>query len=171
VTLDPLDKRFLPLTFPKGIFKARRTTTRIVIHALDTLPSWRFDIREIDRWHREERGWKAIGYHFVTSREGVVVPGRPADVIGSHCVGWNSSSISIALAGGKLDKLILTNDPRGLYKMRDLYTEAQESVLFSLVNAMLRLWPAAQVVGHTDHPDTPKLCPGFDVAKWFAGNE
>lgn len=165
--IDPKDPRFLPITFSKGIFTARKATTRIVIHALDTLPSWRFDIREVHRWHTDPkprgRGWKAIGYHFVIAREGIVVPGRPADVIGAHCEGWNSSSISIALAGGK--------DAIGMgQRAEDLYTGPQLDLLRSLVGSMLAVWPSAEVVGHRDHPKVKKLCPGFDAGEWYHGH-
>ncbi len=154
---SPTDPRFLPLDFSGIRFKARRSTTRLVIHSLDTDPDWTFDIREIDRWHREERGWAAIGYHYVIARDGTVVQGRPLDVIGAHTVGWNETSVAIALAGGKGSK---PDDPFDLN-----YTDQQFSMLYQMIEALKRLWPAIGVVGHHDHPKVTKACPGFRVAR------
>ena len=154
--------RYAPLTFPKGIFKARSKTNLIVIHSLDTPPDWKEDIRQIDRWHREERGWAAIGYHYVIFRDGTVVTGRPLDVIGAHQPGWNSRSVAIALAGGKGAK-------REDEDFFEHYTLDQETSLDRMLNALRRLWPAVQVVGHRDHPKCEKACPGFDVKVWAHG--
>lgn len=157
--IDPKDRCYLPLTFKPGIFKARSKTERIVVHSLDTPKDWKFDIREINRWHTEERGWLAIGYHYVMSRGGVIVPGRPVDVVGAHQPGWNSNSIAIALAGGRGAKegdLFL-----------DHYTPEQDAALQWFLNSALAIWPGIEVVGHRDHPKCHKTCPGFDVKEWW----
>jgi len=157
--IDPKDPRYLPLKFKPGIFRARKATERIVIHALDTAPGWKFDIRQVNGWHVEERGWVAIGYHYVLARNGVIVPGRPVDVIGAHQPGWNSNSIAIALAGG------LGAKPSATFG--DLYTPDQDEMLRWFLNSALALWPGIEVVGHRDHPKCKKLCPGFDVRTWW----
>ncbi|UOF81170.1 endodeoxyribonuclease I [Caudoviricetes sp.] len=156
---SPTDPRYLPLKFPKVAFIPRLKTERLVIHALDTAPGWEFDIREVDRWHREERKWRAIGYHYVISRDGIIVPGRPMDVIGSHTLGWNAVSIAIALAGGKG---AAKNDP-----FLKHYTPEQDTMLRLMVQAVQRLWPDITVCGHHDHPDVTKTCPGFNVHEWL----
>lgn len=148
-----------PLKLDPGLFKARKRTSRIVLHALDTPNDWPEDMREIDRWHREENGWKAIGYHYVIFRDGTITPGRPLDVIGAHCVGWNADSVGIALSGGK-DSTMDT-------KFEDLYTEKQAASLSSLCYAITRLWPGIPVKGHRDHPKAHRTCPGFDAGAWW----
>lgn len=155
------DLRYFPLDLSAVKLTARRKTERLVIHALDTPKSWPFDIREIDRWHRKERGWACIGYHYIIDRAGLVVPGRPLDVIGAHTVGWNSTSVAIALAGGKGAK------KDDLFS--DHYTVAQGAMLWAMVYSFNRLWRNIAVVGHNDHPKVTKACPGFNVEDWLDG--
>jgi N-acetylmuramoyl-L-alanine amidase len=52
----------------------------------------------IERVHLE-RGWAAVGYHFVIMPSGRVYSGRPRSAIGAHAQGSNRDSIGIALAG------------------------------------------------------------------------
>jgi len=150
---DPL--RFAPLKFEGVKFKTRSDTTRIVIHTLDTKRNWKEDIREIDRWHREERKWIAIGYHYVILRDDTVLAGRPMDAVGAHTEGWNSTSVSIALSGGKGGKrgdLFETN-----------YTPEQRRVLILLVQGLRRIYGRIPILGHHDHPKVTKNCPCFAV--------
>ena len=53
-----------------------RHIDEIVVHCTATNPKWFVDrdaqdvVKEIRRWHTEERGWSDIGYHFVIHRNG-----------------------------------------------------------------------------------------------------
>jgi N-acetylmuramoyl-L-alanine amidase len=55
-------------------------------------------MREIERWHLE-RGFLAIGYHFVISQTGRIFRGRPVDRIGAHVKGHNRGTVGICLMG------------------------------------------------------------------------
>lgn len=56
---------------------ARHPVREIIVHCSDTLPSWMDgrdiadQVKEIRRWHVEERGWKDIGYHWIIGRYSV----------------------------------------------------------------------------------------------------
>ena len=152
------DPRTLPITFPTGTLKARRATTRGVVHTLDTDPSeWREDIRDVDAWHKA-RGWQGIGYHAVIWRDGSITQGRPADVIGAHTEGWNATSLAVALSGGKGAK---RGDDFAAH-----YTPEQGKALSDYIRSALLIWPGMTWCGHHDHPDVTKACPGFRVAVW-----
>ena len=68
----------------------------------------------IDKWNREERGWSMIGYHGVIlsgvrryisdydpALDGHIQPGRPEDMMGTHCQakGMNTCSIGNCCIG------------------------------------------------------------------------
>jgi hypothetical protein len=55
-------------------------------------------MKRIERLHLD-RGWAAVGYHFVIMPSGRVYSGRPPGTVGAHAHGSNSDSIGIALAG------------------------------------------------------------------------
>jgi len=51
---------------------------------------------EIDRWHRDERGWRKIGYHHLIDRDDATLPGRAESEIGAGVEGHNRGVIHIA---------------------------------------------------------------------------
>jgi N-acetylmuramoyl-L-alanine amidase len=71
----------------------------IVLHCSDSDVPAHDNIETIRKWHVEERGFSDIGYHFVITKDGVVHPGRPEELIGAHCKGHNANSIGICLTG------------------------------------------------------------------------
>lgn len=137
-------------------FKKRNNTDHIVIHCSATPPGMNIGVREIARWHRD-KGWLAIGYHFVIRRDGNVEKGRELEDIGAHARGFNNRSIGICLVGGVNEH----NEPQ------DNFTEEQKRNLALLVDQMLTIWPDSKVVGHRDLPGVHKDCPCFDVAPWW----
>jgi hypothetical protein len=54
--------------------------------------------REIDRRHRA-RGLKRIGFHYVICENGKLERGRPIQVAGAHCLGFNADSVGVCLSG------------------------------------------------------------------------
>ena len=84
-----------------------REINEIIIHCTATNPSWYADrsdddvVKEIRRWHVEERKWSDIGYHAIIHRDGSVGYGRPIERSGAHCRGQNKSSIGVSLVGGR----------------------------------------------------------------------
>lgn len=95
----------------------------------------------IDEIHREERGFKMIGYHFFLPFSGLIEKGREESQIGAHCVGQNASSLGICLAG-------LRN-----------YTEAQFSSLKKLLLELKKKYPDATLHGHCEF--SSKECPAL----------
>ena len=130
-----------------------------------------------DEWRRRQNaGLKAIGYHYVIDRAGLVLTGRHLDEIGAHAKGYNQKSVGICLVG------------------TDQFSPAQWANLAHLVTAEIAritgrngpsdrnnplTRPAAirlaaergiAIHGHRDLPDVHKTCPGFDVSAWLKTN-
>ena len=128
-----------------------------------------------DSWRAQQNpGLKAIGYHYVIDRAGLVMTGRHIDEIGAHAQGFNQKSIGICLVG------------------LDQFSPAQWSSLAHLVTAEIAritgrngpadrnnpLTPPAAIRlasergiaihGHRELPDVHKDCPNFDVSTWLA---
>lgn len=58
------------------------------------------EMRSIQSFHVNGRGWNDIGYHFVIDGQGRVYEGRPADVLGAHAGGGaNVNNVGIAVMG------------------------------------------------------------------------
>src|SRR5690554_4720623 len=72
----------------------------IVIHCSDSRASRDIRAAGIQRWQLQ-RGWRAIGYHWVIRRDGTVEAGRPEQEPGAHVAGHNSRTIGVCLVGGK----------------------------------------------------------------------
>ena len=135
--------------------KARKTTTKIIIHCAATKPSMDIGLAEIDRWHRS-RGWLKVGYHYIIRRDGTVEKGRSHEVIGAHAKGHNATSVGVCLVGGVDD----ANKPE------DNFTPEQWGALEELVNLLVEEYPMVSVIGHNE-VDSNKECPSFDVQDWL----
>lgn len=115
---------------------------------------------EIRRWHVEERGWSDIGYHYVITRNGVVVQGRSLDKIGAHVKGHNKGTIGICLVGGKGGT---AHD-----KFRENFTKEQDFALRKLIDELKdRFVSINKVSGHNEY--AAKACPCFNVQEWITG--
>jgi hypothetical protein len=57
------------------------------------------EMRVIQDFHQNGRGWKDIGYHFLIDSAGRIFQGRPETVIGAHARGQNQGNIGISLMG------------------------------------------------------------------------
>ena len=84
-----------------------REIEQVILHSTATNPSWYSDrsvedvVKEVPRWHTEERKWSDIGYHLIIHRNGDIAEGRPIDRAGAHCRGANKHSVGIASVGGR----------------------------------------------------------------------
>ena len=143
-----------------------RPINEIIVHCADTPPSWGGNMTpeqqrdEIRRWHVEERGWSDIGYHYVITRNGVVVQGRPLDKIGAHVKGHNKGTIGICLVGGKGGT---AHD-----KFRENFTKEQDFALRKLIDELKdRFVSINKVSGHNKY--AAKACPCFNVQEWLTG--
>ena len=128
-----------------------RPITELIVHCSATPAGRDVTASDIRRWHKEERGFADIGYHFVVRLDGRVECGRPMANIGAHCRGHNSRSVGVCYVGG------IGSD--GL--PADTRTLAQRQALLGLLTALRRRFPSASIHGHRDF--APKACPSFDA--------
>jgi N-acetyl-anhydromuramyl-L-alanine amidase AmpD len=157
---------------PAPRLKDRETTDLIVVHCSATGPAADIGVAQIAQWHKQ-RGFDAVGYHYVIRRNGTLETGRRESEIGAHVRGHNANSIGVCLAGGV--------DAKG--KPENNFTPAQFSTLETLLGELKGRYPHARILGHRDlSPDkngdgriTPdefiKACPSFDVTQWLAQRE
>lgn len=107
-------------------------------------------VKEIRQWHLE-RGFNDIGYHIVVLQDGSIEFGRPFDVMGAHCKGYNKESIGVCWVGG--------------YGGLDDRTEAQKRTLIFIDKMLKAMFPDSNAHGHNEF--SSKTCPNFDVKKEF----
>ena len=142
-----------------------RPITEIILHCSDTAPAWSESktdqqvVDEIRRWHKEERGWKDIGYHYVINRNGHIMVGRPLDKVGAHVINHNTGTIGICLVGGRGG-----NENN---KFDDHFTAEQRAAVLKLIDELKARFPAImKVSGHNEY--APKACPCFSVPAFLA---
>ena len=116
-----------------------RKINRIIVHCTATPAGRHVTVADIDRWHRQ-RGFAGIGYHYVIYLDG------------SHCSGYNATSIGVCYVGGVAADCRTPLDTR---------TPAQRSSLVDLLRRLKTLYPGATIHSHGDF--APKACPSFDA--------
>lgn len=150
-----------------------RHIDEIMVHCTATPPSWmkgqNVDAKrdEIARWHTDDRGWKAIGYHEIIDRNGDTAIGRdldkdgdPWEHQGAHVSGHNKNSIGISLVGG--------HGSSETDNFLDNFTVEQDAVLRRRIAELKAQFPSIKKVsGHNEY--AAKACPGFNVTQWLNG--
>jgi hypothetical protein len=104
------------------------------------------DFDAIKRYHINHNGWRDIGYHYVVesvSNQYQIIPGRPENDDGAHCIGQNSQSIGICLVGNFIEQ-----EP----------PEAQIQTLIYLIKDIYSRHGQLPIYGHRDFYATS--CPG-----------
>lgn len=115
-------------------------------------------VKSFARYHMNNRGWKAIGYHFVIDTKGTIWAGRKIGVLGSHAgAKGNPGSIGVCLIGN--------------LETVDKPTEAQKRALASLHASLCDLFyggASRKIRFHREFMST--ACPGKltveDVMGW-----
>jgi len=109
------------------------------------------EVRFIQDFQQDGRGWDDIGYHFLIDGAGNIIEGRPVNVVGSHVKGNNDGNIGIAMMG-------YFSPP-----VNDHLTAAQQNALVSLLRYLHARYniPLSEVKGHRDYEKTE--CPGDNV--------
>jgi N-acetylmuramoyl-L-alanine amidase len=125
----------------------------VVVHCSDSDVPAHDNIEVIRGWHKNERNFSDIGYHYFIDKSGAVYIGRSEDKIGAHVKGHNSGSLGICLSG-----------------RHDFTTKQFESLERLLKDICKRHELTKQdILGHRDL-DGGKTCPNFDVhaliSKW-----
>jgi hypothetical protein len=142
-----------------------RKIIEIIVHCTATRADWwagkrtSDKVREIKRWHVQERGWSDIGYHFLIDRDGTVAKGRDIARDGAHVQGRNKGTIGISLFGGHGSA---ANDAFSRH-----YTPQQDAALRNLIADLRKQYGNVPVTGHNQW--AAKACPGFNVPAWLTG--
>jgi N-acetylmuramoyl-L-alanine amidase len=85
------------------------TVTRITVHhtgehgSWDNLPDTEI-VQRIESYHRNEKDWAAIGYHFLVGKDGRVYEGRPAQYQGAHTSTQNENNLGISVIGDFMNR-------------------------------------------------------------------
>lgn len=93
-----------PFTNPEGWYvypdDLRGSYQTVVIHhSAFYLEDGGRTLLEVQRLHREDRGWADVGYHFMVDKDGTVYEGRHLSARGAHTQGYNTGSAGICLLG------------------------------------------------------------------------
>lgn len=64
-----------------------------------SFPNCSRDMRSMQRFHQEDRGWGDIGYSFVVGSDGYVYEGRGWNLLGTHTRGRNSIGYGVSIIG------------------------------------------------------------------------
>lgn len=135
---------------------AMGTVTRLTVHhtgeheGLIGLPDMEV-VARIEKYHRNEKRWAAIGYHYLVGKDGRIYEGRPAQYQGAHVSTANENNLGISVIGDF---------------MHQLPNERQLTALRAFLDDMRKRYGVsrARVYGHRDlHPS---LCPGDALYGW-----
>jgi|SRR3989338_8741349 len=123
----------------------RKIDTIVIHHSGNT-----DTVEQIRKLHVEINGWDNIGYHFMISRNGEIMPGRDLKTEGAHVLGFNKNSIGICLLGN-FDEEILN--------------EKQKQCLIGLLENLIINFNLTKnnVKFHRDFPNVNKNCPGKNI--------
>jgi hypothetical protein len=149
-------------TRPRSPLPRRGALDHLVVHHTayhstriggTTLEAQSHHMRQIERWHLD-RGFLAIGYHFVLSPTGRIFRGRPLDRMGAHVKGHNRGTVGIALMG-------------------DFERERPTlAALAALAAVRTRLVPGGArlpLLGHREHSGQATACPGRFLTEYLDG--
>ncbi|TWW59484.1 N-acetylmuramoyl-L-alanine amidase [Takifugu flavidus] len=64
-----------------------------------SFPNCSHDMRSMQRFHQDDRGWNDIGYSFVVGSDGYIYEGRGWNTLGSHTRGHNSLGYGVSIIG------------------------------------------------------------------------
>ncbi|KAM3624327.1 uncharacterized protein V6R79_022123 [Siganus canaliculatus] len=70
-----------------------------------SFPNCSRDMRSMQRFHQEDRGWMDIGYSFVVGSDGYVYEGRGWNHLGTHTRGHNHLGHGVSIIGNYVDRL------------------------------------------------------------------
>jgi hypothetical protein len=117
-------------------------------------------MRGIQRFHMDTRGWCDVGYHFLIGQDGRVYEGRPVHLLGAHAGGQNTGNVGISFIG-----CFNSSGCGGLGPTRP--NDASIRIAGRLVGTLRRLYGAtvdsAHVKGHGQWPGQSTSCPGSNL--------
>jgi N-acetylmuramoyl-L-alanine amidase len=101
-------------------------------------------IEDIHKWHLNN-GWCGVGYHFFVRKDGSIYRGRPENVIGAHCLGYNTNSLGVCAEGAY---------------MTETMPEAQKQAIIELGKYLCSKYGIQNIKGHKEL--NPTDCPGIN---------
>ena len=103
---------------------------------------------EIQRMHKEFKGYADIGYHFLIDDKGLLYEGRSLTVRGAHTGGHNTGAIGIVLLGN--------------FEIAEP-TEEQLTTLRALCACLIDEYTITRLAGHRDFQPGITDCPGDNL--------
>ncbi len=133
---------------PRCSFKEQPYYNMITIHHTATSNTYSdsYDIiKNIQKYHQQEKGWCDIGYNFLIDKEGRIFEGRPLWAIGAHVANHNVGNIGISLIGNF---------------EKEAPSSKSIEALIELISWLVYKYniPIGSIKGHRDFSNT--LCPG-----------
>jgi len=105
------------------------------------------DVRDIQDYHMDVKGWSDIAYSYLVDDDGTVYQGRGAGVAGGHTEGHNTISHAICAMGNYETQTV---GPVLLDAIRRLGAAGRDR----------RWWPGRFTGGHRDASGASTACPG-----------
>ena len=140
----------------KGNNNPMGSVTRLTVHHTGEHGSWSDlpdteIIQRIEAYHRNEKNWAAIGYHYLVGKDGRIYEGRPVMYQGAHVSTQNENNLGISVIGDF---------------MNHLPSERQLASLSTFLNDQRRKYGVGlgRVYGHRDLHAS--LCPGNALYAW-----
>ena len=135
------------------------TKRRMAIHYTVT-PSQNAErqLRGMQRYHMDTRGWCDIAYHFLVGVDGTIYEGRPLHLLGSHVGGQNTGNIGVAFIGCFNSSGCASGwGPR---QPPDAMIQSGARLLGALGDVHGIALDRSQVRGHREHSGQSTSCPG-----------
>ncbi|MEM9191511.1 MAG: peptidoglycan recognition protein [Myxococcota bacterium] len=117
-------------------------------------------MRGIQNFHMDSRGWCDVGYHFLLGADGKIYEGRPLELLGSHVGGNNTGNVGIAFIGcfnsSGCSGLGSTTPPNSMFEAAGKLSRRLSQIYdINITSSTLK--------GHRDHSGASTSCPGSNV--------
>ena len=147
--------------------RATRCTSRdssrvrfAIHHTVSGSTDPRRQVRGIQTYHMDSRGWCDVGYHFLIGIDGTIYEGRPLHLLGAHVASNNTGNIGVSFVG-----CFHTSGCAGLGPSTP--PRAMIDAAGRLIGTLSRLYgisvSSSNVRGHRDHPGQSTTCPGDNL--------
>lgn len=140
----------------KGNNNPMGAITRITVHHTGEHGNWADlpdveIVQRIETYHRNEKEWAAIGYHYLVGKDGRIYEGRPVKYQGAHVSTQNENNLGISVIGDYTDH---QPSARQLAALDAFLDDKRKAYGVS----------RARVYGHRDLHAS--LCPGDSLYAW-----
>lgn len=117
-------------------------------------------VRGIQRFHMDTRGWCDVGYHFLIGSDGRIFEARPLHLLGAHVANGNTGNVGISFVG-----CFHTSGCSGLGSATP--SNAAIESAGRLLGTLSRLYgitlDRTHVRGHREHAGASTSCPGNNL--------